>query len=136
MNSYVTSAAANHGRFDIVQWFAERGFQTKKLAWTPLMDAIALGSIKDVQRELAAGLLTHRDERGQTPFLLSLMTGDLSKIQLIYEQLTEPLKERGEGGKLPFEYPIKRGHSHSVAWLIEKGFPIYVANERFGEDAL
>src|SRR5436190_12290628 len=50
------------GRFDGVRALLDAGADRKQLEWTPLMEAVALGSIADVQAALAQGAtLEERD---------------------------------------------------------------------------
>ncbi len=61
------------GRFDAVKLLLEAGADEGQLQWTPLLRAIALGSLAEVQRELATGgPMEARDWWQRTAWLLAI----------------------------------------------------------------
>ena len=68
------------GRFDGVRLLLDAGADRSQLEWTPLMEAVALGSLADVQAALGQGaVLEARDWWERTAWLLALLAGDLAK---------------------------------------------------------
>jgi ankyrin repeat protein len=113
-------ALSQVGRFDAVTLLLKAGADGRQLAWTPLMRAVALGTLEDVRRELDAGpALEATDWWHRTAFLIALVTGDMSKIELLYERganadITAPL------GPALF-HAIDGHHPHVVQWLLDVG---------------
>ena len=72
------------GRFDAVRLLLEAGADKGQLGWTPLIEAVALGSLADVEREIAAGApLEAIDWWERTALLMALVAGDRPKAQLL-----------------------------------------------------
>jgi ankyrin repeat protein len=116
------SVASNNGRFDAVQVLLAAGADPSPLQWTPLMHAIALGSLGDVQVQLdRGGELTARDFWERTPWLLSLQVGDVLKAKLLLAAGADR-DDRGRCGKSPLMYPIINGHVEMLRWLLSEGF--------------
>ena len=114
--------ASRKGRFDAVQLLIDRGVDMISLPWTPLMQAIALGTIEDVEALLDEDAdLTAKDCEGRTPFLLSLVVGDLEKAQLIFVSGAK-INDRGKKGQTGFMYAIAHDASKKrvrlLQWLI------------------
>jgi ankyrin repeat protein len=112
--------ASRLGRFDDVKLLLESGADESPLAWTPLMRAVALGSLEDVRRELDGGAdLEALDWWKRTAFAMALMTGDLAKIELLFD--------RGANADVvgriapALFYAIDGHHPRVVQWLIDVG---------------
>jgi ankyrin repeat protein len=121
--------ASRDGRFDAVQLLLNAGADLSPLEWTPLMQAIALGALNDVQRQLEQGAdLAARDCWNRTPWLLSLQVGDVAKAKLLLAAAAN-LEDRGHCGKLPLVYPILNGHVAMLRWLLSLGINPNDANE-------
>jgi ankyrin repeat protein len=108
------------GRFDAVRLLLDAGADEQQLAWTPLMRAVAIGSIGDVERELDAGAaLEATDWWHRTAFAIALMTGDMEKIELLFD--------RGANADVvgriapALFYAIDGHHPHVVRWLVDVG---------------
>lgn len=80
------SVASQRARFDVVGLLLQAGADAEILEWTPLMRAIALGSVEDMAQSSRAGAdLQARDNWERTPLLLSLATGETEKAALLLE---------------------------------------------------
>jgi ankyrin repeat protein len=113
--------ASENGRFAAVRVLLDAGSDAGPLKWTPLMRAVALGTLADVRAQLDRGAdLAARDCWGRTSWLLSLQVGDVAKAQLLLAAGANP-NDRGRGGKTPLIYPIANGHVDMLAWLLSKG---------------
>ena len=116
------SVASNNGRFDAVQILLRAGADPSPLQWTPLMHAIALGSLTDVQVQLDSGAdVTAGDFWNRTPWLLGLQVGDVQKAKLLLAAGSNR-NDRGRCGKTPLMYPIINGHVEMLKWLLSEGF--------------
>jgi ankyrin repeat protein len=129
------SVASRLGWFELVQILLAAGGDRSFLGWTDLMQAIALGTLADVETQLAAGAdLTAVDRWARTPWLLSLHVGDVSKAQLLLAAGSNPLAV-GHCGKLPLMYALDSGNLSLLEWAIGLGLDVNASNE-FGETAL
>lgn len=87
MTPYNESAlriASMNGRFDVVKLLIENGASKEQLGWSPSFFAIAFEELEDIR----ASLKSHNDieYRGSfeiTPFLFSIMVGDIEKSRLL-----------------------------------------------------
>jgi ankyrin repeat protein len=108
------------GRFDAVDRLVAAGADAEQLRWTTLMRAVACGSLADVDREIdAGGDLEALDWWQRTAFHLALMTGDIAKIERLFERGANP-DAIGRVGP-PLFYAIEGHHPHVVQWLLEAG---------------
>ena len=116
------SVASNNGRFDAVRVLLEAGADPAPLEWTPLMRAIALGSVAEVEAQLAGGAdLTVRDFWSRTPWLLGLQAGDVAKARRLLAAGADRA-DRGRCGKVPLTYPIAHRDVEMLRWLLSEGF--------------
>ncbi|RYZ66237.1 MAG: ankyrin repeat domain-containing protein, partial [Proteobacteria bacterium] len=112
----------------------EAGGHPDLLNWSGLMVAAAVGSKADVERELAAGgNPLECDEYGKTPFAMSLLDGDLGKIELLSS--VSDLNARGEFRQAPLHYAIEADQPEVVHWLIQHGEELNEKDE-FGKTPL
>ena len=117
------------GRFDGVRLLLEAGADRAQLEWTPLMDAVALGSLADVQAALAQGAaLEDRDWWARTAWLLALLTGDIAKARLLRERGADPAA-RGRGGWPPLFYAIQGHHPDVLRWLLSAGADVHQSDD-------
>lgn len=129
------SVASNRGRFDAVGVLLQAGANPAPLAWTPLMHAVALGSLADVQAHLDGKPdLSARDFWNRTPWLLSLQVGDVAKAKLLLSAGTDR-SDRGRCGQTPLAYPIINHHYGMLQWLLSEGFDPNAVDD-FGSTAL
>lgn len=123
------------GRFDAVQLLLDAGAEESQLAWTPLIRATACGSVDDVLRVLDEGaVLEGRDWWERTAWLVAIQTGDIGKVQLLYDRGADT-GVRGRCGKPPLFYAIENFHDAMLAWLIDIGSPLEDTDD-FGMTAL
>jgi ankyrin repeat protein len=123
------------GRFDAVRLLLDAGADKTQLRWTPLMEAIALGSLADVQAALANGpALEVRDWWERTAWLIALLTGDTTKAKLLRERGADPTA-CGRCGCPPLFYAIKGHHLDLLRWLLREGADVHQTDE-FGTTAL
>jgi len=120
----VLRALSRIGRFDAVQILLDAGAPEDQLAWTPLIRAVALGSLSDVKSLIERGAaLEERDWWSRTGWLIAIQTGDLAKAALLREHGADTLA-RGRCGKPPLFYAIENRHTAMLQWLLENGIAI------------
>ena len=115
--------AARIGRFDAVRVLIEAGVDRASLQWTPLMNAIALGTTEDVKVLLDNSAdLAARDYELRTPFLLSLAVGDLAKAKLLFSSGAK-ISDRGKQGETSLMLAICKNQKRIeiLKWLLEIG---------------
>lgn len=123
------------GRFDGVRLLLDAGADYSQLEWTPLMKAVALGSLADVQAALAQGpALEERDWWQRTAWLVALLTGDIAKARLLRERGADPAA-RGRCGCPPLFYAIQGHHPDMLRWLLREGVDVHQSDE-FGTTSL
>lgn len=121
-------SAARNAHFDVIRLLLAAGADPQPLAWTPLMQAIAWGSVADVQVQLDAGAdLTARDFWQRTPWLLSLQTADVAKAELMLNSGADR-SDQGRCGKQPLMYALGED-TGMLFWLIEQGFDLEAKDE-------
>jgi ankyrin repeat protein len=108
------------GRFDAVRLLLDAGADRTQLGWTTLMAAVALGSLGDVELELAGADLEARDWWQRTAWLIALLTGDLRKAQLLFEHGVNP-DAVGRCAQPALFYAVEGGSAAMVQWLMEIG---------------
>jgi ankyrin repeat protein len=108
------------GRFDGVQLLLDAGADERLLEWTPLIRAVALGSLQDVEEMLDSGApLEAVDWWSRTAFLVALLAGDVNKVEVLVRRGAN-VDARGRCGQPPLSYAA-HGRPHVVKWLIEHG---------------
>jgi ankyrin repeat protein len=126
---------SRRGRFDAVRLLLDAGADKTQLGWTPLMEAVALGSLADVQAALANGpALEERDWWERTAWLIALHTGDITKAKLLRERGADPTA-CGRCGRPPLFYAIQGHHPDLLRWLLREGGDVHQTDE-FGTTAL
>jgi ankyrin repeat protein len=123
------------GRFDAVGLLLDAGADRGQLEWTPLLEAVALGSLADVQAALARGAdLEARDWWERTAWLIALLTGGLGKASLLRESGAD-VNARGRCGCPQLFYAIQGHHPQMLRWLLREGADVHQSNE-FGTTPL
>jgi ankyrin repeat protein len=129
------SVASRCGCFELIQVLLAAGCDRAFLGWTDLMQAIALGTLSEVEAQLAAGAdLTAVDRWERTPWLLSLHLGDESKAQRLLAAGSNPAAV-GRCGKLPLMYVLESGNLSLLEWSIGLGIDVN-ASDKYGKTAL
>ncbi|MFN3653549.1 MAG: ankyrin repeat domain-containing protein [Armatimonadota bacterium] len=117
------------GRFDGVRLLLDTGAERSLLGWTPLMEAVALGSIADVQAALVQGAdLEARDYWSRTPWLIALLTGDIARASLLRDRGADP-DARGHCGSPPLFYAIRGHHPEMLRWLLQHQADLHATDE-------
>lgn len=117
------------GRFDAVQLLLEAGADKRQLEWTPLMEAVAMGSLADVEAALRQGAaLEARDWWSRTPWLIALLTGDIAKVKLIAAWGADT-DARGRCGQPPLFYAVQSHSPTMVRWLLDNGADVNQKDE-------
>ncbi len=123
------------GRFDAVEFLLGHGADEKTLAWTDLIRAVALGTYEEFEALLLQCTnLEQRDYWERTPWLVSLLAGDLNKAQRLLTAGAQ-INEVGRCGQIPMMYAIEGNHIHVLEWLITLGIDLNATDE-FGQTAL
>jgi ankyrin repeat protein len=123
------------GRFDAVGVLLDARADADHLEWTPLIRAVALGSLADVRKEIESGAsLEDKDWWERTAWLIAIQTGDIAKAQLLLE-CGANANACGRCGKPPLFYAIENYHTPMLRWLLEIGIPIEQTDE-FGMTSL
>lgn len=114
-------ALSRIGRFDAVRLLLDAGADASHLKWSPLLRAVALGSLADAEREVAAGaLLEEKDWWERTPWLLAIKTGYVEKTRYLRERGAN-VDARGRCGQPPLFYAIESHHTAMLQWLLAIG---------------
>jgi len=113
---------SRNGRFQAIAEALDRGADPTPLEWTPLLRAVALGSLEDVTRLLNEGADPEaRDSWERTAFLLSVQTGDTAKAELLLARGANR-HATGHCGKPPMQYPVDRDDTRMLQWLMDQDF--------------
>jgi len=114
---------------DAVKLLLDAGADEKQLQWTYLIEAVAFGSVEEVQMRLEEGAdIYHLDCWNRNAFFLSLETGDLQKAKLILP-FTPSRDDSSFWWKSPLFYPIQYNYAEILKWLILEGFDIEQTDE-------
>jgi ankyrin repeat protein len=123
------------GRFDAVQFLLNAGADREHLKWTPLIEAVALGSLTDVENLLRGGVpLEETDTWQRTAWLVAIQSGDIAKADLLRRSGANTVA-CGRCGKPPLFYAIENHHGAMVRWLLTAGLDPEQTDE-FGTTSL
>jgi ankyrin repeat protein len=117
------------GRFDGVRLLLAHGADKGQLQWTPLIEAVALGSAEDVEDLARAGApLEERDWWSRTAWLVALLVGDIAKARFL-RSLGANTAVRGRCGTTPLSYAVAGHHPDMVRWLLAIGQDVDQADD-------
>jgi len=123
------------GRFNAVRMLLKAGADKSQLEWTPLIEAVALGSLADVRSVLEMGwMLEEKEWWERTAWLIALLIGDIDKAKLLQEWGADP-NARGRCGCAPLFYAIQGHHPDVLRWLLREGQDVSQTDD-FGMTAL
>jgi ankyrin repeat protein len=109
------------GRFDAVRLLLDAGADRDHLGWTPLMDAVAFGSLDDVRDRLARHPpLEETDWWSRTAWLIAILAGDIGKADLLLDHGASGSARGRCGTPAPF-FAIDGHHPDTLQWLLEAG---------------
>lgn len=120
--------ASMRDRFDAVGTLLDAGADPRALQWTELMRAVALGSLEDVQAQLALNRsLEHCDHFDRTPFLLATAAGDIQKADLLLQHGAN-LEDEIRGGGNALTHAAEKADAVTLKWLIDAGAKLDAGN--------
>ncbi|HEY0682706.1 MAG TPA: ankyrin repeat domain-containing protein [Steroidobacter sp.] len=122
------------GRFDAVRFLIEAGADPAHLKWTPLMHAVAYGSLSDVQAHLHDGDLERRDTWKMTPYLLAIRAGDIAKAELLRDAGAD-VAARSHCETPAIFHAIEIDRPDVLRWLLRHGCDVS-DTDQFGTPAL
>jgi ankyrin repeat protein len=106
--------AYGFSNFEAVRVLIDAGADLKPLAWSPLMEAIALGSVDDVAAELQSGGAAALGADPKRPWYLALQVGEVAKAKLL-------LEHEGVGDSADLLHAVQKDHLEMVKWLLDWG---------------
>lgn len=116
--------SSNNGRFDVVKALLDSGADSSQLGWTESFYEVAFGTVDSLKNSISKNNdLEERDFWERTPWLLSLLVGDIEKSSLLLE-LGGNRNAVGKCGKTPFAYAIQHNNVDVLKWLVEEGVDI------------
>ncbi len=123
------NAASHFGRFDVVELLLKFGARADRLVWTKLHRAAAIGSNEELDEVLKSKpLLDEVDYWERTPFLLSVIRGDLEKAQRLLHA-GSGIENRQRGGMNALMLSCMLGSESIVEWLIQNGASVDVGDD-------
>jgi ankyrin repeat protein len=126
---------SRYGRFDAIQLLLDAGADETQLEWTPLIRAVALGSLAEVKKEVETGVsLEGKEWWERTAWLVAVQTGDIDKARFLLERGADA-NARGRCKKPPLFYAIENHHTPMLQWLLEIGTSVEQTDE-FGDTPL
>lgn len=94
------------------------------------MRATALGSLSDIEQELADGTgLEAKDHWERTAWLIAIQTGDTNKTQLLLDRGADKTA-RGRCGKPSLFYAIEARDEAMLRWLLARGVDVEERDKR------
>ncbi len=109
------------GRFDAVQLLLTAGADESHLGWTPLIRAVAIGTLDEVRACLDDGAaLEAIDTWSRTAWLVALLRGDIDKAALLRERGAD-VDAVGRCSHAPLSYAVHSRQLPMLRWLIDQG---------------
>lgn len=122
------------GRFDGVRILLDAGSDESQLGWTPLIRAVALGTLDDVKAASAGANLEEKDWWERTAWLVAILAGDIDKAGFLLERGADR-DARGRCSHTPLEYAVAGRRLPMLRWLLERGQDVEQVDE-FGQTPL
>ncbi len=112
---------SHSGLWNEVRMLLDAGADSSQLGWTPLIRAVALGDLAEVDGEIRKGApLEARDFWERTAWLVAILTGDIAKAGLLRDRGAD-VNTRGRCGQPPIFYAISAHQTEMLKWLIAQG---------------
>jgi ankyrin repeat protein len=128
-NESVLRVLSRKGRFDAIQLLLEVGANESLLSWTPLIKAVALGTLADVARSIDQGAaLEGRDYWERTAWLVAVLIGDIAKAQLLLDKGADR-NAVGRCSRPTLFYAIQTRQIAMLRWLLSLGLDVEQTDE-------
>jgi len=127
--------AFRRGRMDAVALLIEYGACAGDLGLSPLHEAVAFGTLEDIQKLVSSGDLSARSYQGLTPFLLAVHMGDVERAAMLLPVSSRKDTYRSRDAEPALVIAAENGCLGMVEWLLANGFDANDAAE-FGLTAL
>ena len=116
------SSASRDGKFESIKLLLDAGADPSELGWDQLKHSIALGTVEDCKAAIDCGCsIEERDKYWQrTPFLLSMLVGDIEKSNLLFQNGAS-LDDKGRCGATCLMHAVRKNNYKMCEWLISKG---------------
>lgn len=128
------SVVSRQGRFDTVKLLLDAGADSAPLRWTPLMQAVAVGTCDEVAWCLCTTNPIGRDRFSRTPLHLAAIVGDTRKADLLHDRGAY-LNEGDRRGTTPLMTSVASGNCEVAQWLIDQGADVEAVDDS-GDTAL
>ena len=123
------------GRFDAVALLLDAGADESQLQWTPLLRAVALGTLADVVQAIEEDAeLEAVDWWQRTALLAAVQGGDVSRAQVLLDRGAD-LSACGRCGKPLLFYAVESRQPAMLEWALGRGLPVDQTDD-FGGTAL
>lgn len=123
------SVSSHNGRFDVVKLLLDAGADPAPLRWTPLMRAVAVGAVRDVEDRLrGGGDRSARDRWDRTAWLLAAHAGDVAKAKLLLYRGADRY-DLAHTGQPALSLAAARDHVEMVRFLLDAGADVDAADE-------
>ena len=117
-------SAYHYGAFSVVRALLDAGADDDGLKWTRLMRAVTVGSLDDVEHQLAGSPdLEPRDTWDRTAIHVALLRGDRRIVEALVREGAD-LSWPGQLGSSSLAYAVEGGSSELVEWLVQQGHDV------------